>query len=590
MGDFRDFARFLFPGQLIPPRQNPSELPDEVKEILKQVAERIGAPQPWLEESAGLIVDGLAGLQCLRSLHGASGNVTDVPIFIRSARDTLQVREELYALAELAEHRAYDKAQLGSSPVYWVSYTPHWVEGTVVKQWHNKQGAQERVIKMEGWLRRQGASDTLLRAFKTRRLRSWEWKISVHPFDVLTMSFNRPRTDHMQPGRDPVRGYGILTDMAAGSAMMFFYRPGSDVPAGRLLLRPALDDDGKPCIYGGRIVYGSGLFGEAKPMPIDVLSELLDDAGVDLPVYDGDICLLGEQGRALTRDVYCDSTQRSCIQTKKKHNDVYCRMGNTPWPVASLDIGALQSLLRDWSGTLLPLANNSSVSSAIAAVVKREGIDEIEDVRRLRDYATDNGLLVRRAVKNWVHGISHVGCDARAHLSVTTIIEIEGGVRGHIMARLLHRLRNEPVMLAAFNAARRDLPQEVSSFVSDCVSSVYECIEKKGLPSNRPAMWFPCPPPQDICNTLQLSENPENVHGVYMFLPSEYDVKPPNALEPYVVRTVIAVCYDDEAKRDFDVGAAKCANSVHPFVDKATSVSLVPSAAYNIGSLVASVV
>ncbi len=80
-------------------------------------------------------------------------------------------------------------------------------------------------------------------------------KITSNPIEVLNMSYNRAWTSCMRPDSTYYRG--PKTDFIAGSALLLFFRKGSDLPCGREILRPAIIED-NPVIYRSVRIYGNG--------------------------------------------------------------------------------------------------------------------------------------------------------------------------------------------------------------------------------------------------------------------------------------------------------------------------------------------
>lgn len=132
---------------------------------------------------------------------------------------------------------------------------------------------------------------------------------------------------------------GPLTDMAAGSALMLFYRPGAHVACGRLVLRP-VSDEGSPGIVSGGTVYGSGP-GKIRP---DKLAAMLAEAtGIDMPVTNDELCPAGEDGEALSRSIYSDTDRDYCTQDQEQYDDAYEVLGGISWPQAALDVGDIKN-------------------------------------------------------------------------------------------------------------------------------------------------------------------------------------------------------------------------------------------------------
>jgi hypothetical protein len=323
MTTFHDFTSWLFPGD---PVRNPSSrdldvawrrTPAEAKTILEQVACETGVRKEWLAESVGLVLRGLAGLRCLWFLHGARGEIV--------AEGKGQPNEP--RLADELEQIRLRETHFDAKANATIHVTVDWLGGTATEMLYGPRvPPKPRVTKLGKWLKKKGASPELLHAFETRDLPAWKWEISCHPFDVLTMSHQRPWTSCMRPGG--VHELGPLTDMAAGTAVLFFRRPGAAQPCGRTLLRP-VDMDGIPAVVGAEEIYGCGpehLFEDALH---DALSPFL--GGV---VFDGyaKLCGLGAAGHALTRYIYSDTDVAGCQQTDEAYEEAYKNLAAIDWP------------------------------------------------------------------------------------------------------------------------------------------------------------------------------------------------------------------------------------------------------------------
>jgi hypothetical protein len=336
---FADFASRIFP-DLDPQvvyRANPSapKLPKDVSELLDLVAAGTGVPKDWLAKSARLVLDGLAGCRCLWYLHGCEGTIQAPP-----EPPHQSVSAWLHKLEEDEKARLMEKSRAA-----WFDIIVHadWNAGVVRELYFADESSRVahtptkvRETKLGKWLKRVGAPSDVLRDFETRAMPGWQWKISTHPFDVLTMSFNRPWTSCMAPGG--AAELGPLTDMAAGSAIMFFYRPGAAKPCGRRILRPvSIYEEDFGIADGGR-TYGSGpdhLGDQAKLM--DMLAAA---SGHSVRVYGAlPLCSYGHDGEALTRYIYSDTDRTYCQQTDEQYAEAYARLLDAPWPPPALDLG-----------------------------------------------------------------------------------------------------------------------------------------------------------------------------------------------------------------------------------------------------------
>jgi hypothetical protein len=317
--------------------------------------------------AAGLVVRGLAGAQCLWYLHGARGqlkSVDETPLPNR-------ILNELHELSAKRREQMEESILKGPrfQPVYEegdiVAYAPrpgqgigtldfvatdfNWDDGIVEERavFCPPDGCpgysdlrplrmieEMRTIKLGKWLRKMGASDFLLHEFETRPMPVWDFVVSADPLDVLTMTHGRPweRQSCMRPGR--AYEYGPLTDMAAGSAVMFFYRPGAKRPSGRMILRPAADNEGHKSILAGRDIYGDGPLGLTEETLTDVLAEA---TGYEIPVQYWNACHYGDQGYALTRNIYSDVGRTGCRQSQAQYDRAYENLVDADWPAPQLE-------------------------------------------------------------------------------------------------------------------------------------------------------------------------------------------------------------------------------------------------------------
>lgn len=327
MTTFNDFASRIFPGDDLGPLRNPLPEDPAVEIVLEEVSRCTKIPLDWLRKSAQAVLEGLAGLGCLWYLHGAEGTID---IGGPEAKDP--PKEFNQEILNITKQAAFDKEQKAKHDID-VWYNIDWAEATIREgrhDWTEKKRLPERTMRLGKWLRKHGASDELIHQFEIRRLPLWEWRISTHPYDILTMSHERPWTSCMRPGE--AYEYGPLTDMAAGSALMFFYRPGADVACGRLILRPVATQYALEIEQGG-VVYGSG----PKEIPDDLLTELLAEAsGHRIQVMSSGICQSGHEGEALTRGIYSDTDNKECLQYKEEYEDAYENLGAVEWPPSKL--------------------------------------------------------------------------------------------------------------------------------------------------------------------------------------------------------------------------------------------------------------
>lgn len=203
----------------------------------------------WVETSLRMALWGLDTIGCLGFLHGRKGvykGTSYPPYWINDFRQ----RPEVIDL--------------------------DWARG-IARVIRN---GRETDVKLGKWLKSVGADAYQLRDFETRKLPDWGWKVSASPWDILTMSHNRPWTSCMRPGG--AYEDGIWGETRAGAALLFWYRPGAGQPCGRELLRPCLWN-GKPAILRCGDVYGNG------PDPSPCNNELAEMIGSPIPIIYGPI-------------------------------------------------------------------------------------------------------------------------------------------------------------------------------------------------------------------------------------------------------------------------------------------------------------
>jgi hypothetical protein len=354
MPTFNEFTDWLFPGDELPRTANPT-VPTEVMPLLEEVQCKTGVPLEWLEKTSQLVINGLAGAQCLWFLHGAKGSIVD--------QETLESGPPVNAGYEINEimKKLSDKADAKRQGL---GYDVDWHEGYITIQTFDMAKSWEepistRRMKLGKWLRKQGASAEVIKSFETRQLPTWDWEISAHPYDVLTMSFRRPWTSCMRPP-DPENykeageaQYGPLTDLAAGSAIMFFYRPGAGVPCGRMMLRPALGHYGDgPIIVSGHRVYGCG---PGNVLTVPQLQPMLAPflpASLAVTTQEPYLCSLGADGRALSRFIYSDTDNNFCRQTNEMYDEAYDALINAAWPEPQVPMEESWSITVEFQGEI----------------------------------------------------------------------------------------------------------------------------------------------------------------------------------------------------------------------------------------------
>jgi hypothetical protein len=399
-----------------------------VQELFADVECRTGVPRDWLAKAAGLVVDGLAGLQCLWWLHGASGDVEATPA--SPGRFTPELNDGMQYEAE----RRLEKARRRDPGFSYIHLHYDWAAGVVEERryprekdqhWVKLGGEPPRVRKekLGKLLKRlprlsKEAKNELFKAFETREMTTWHWKISADPLDVLTMSFRRPWTSCMRPPdpeRDKEAGeaqYGPLTDMAAGAAVVFFYRPGATQPAGRTLIRPGLDAYGNPIVlWCGDRTYGSGPSNTGPDELEQMLAPYLEPHGIEVQALE--LCPLGEAGNMLTRGIYSDVDNTFCRQSDDEYLDAYEGLGTAPWPKPALEGSAMRSVALQWAGKL---ASEASIASQVDVP---ELVDSVTDsLLNLYTYADIFGMLqvgigeeVDEQLMEWGEDLDELGED-----------------------------------------------------------------------------------------------------------------------------------------------------------------------------------
>lgn len=340
MTTFNDFHQWLFPGDPISRSANPTDIPPEVRPLLNEIARCTHIKLGWLEKAAGLVVDGMAGLECLWYLHGLSGTIETEGL---NRPESPNLADEL----ESIRHRAMRDPQ--------VHVVVKWDAGVAEESYYDPKDAMSqetplrrvRKTKLGKWLKKYNASPELLHAFEVREMPVWGWEISCNPYDVLTMSHERPWTSCMRPGGE--YEFGPLTDMAAGSAIMFFRRPGAGMPCGRRILRPAVFESLRPFIADGGRTYGCG----PQTLQAKQIQTILSEAsGHDIPVRTAPICGNGLTGQMIIRHIYSDTDHRECGQSDENYTQAYANLASGYWPEPKLDMGAWRSLAEEYKGKI----------------------------------------------------------------------------------------------------------------------------------------------------------------------------------------------------------------------------------------------
>jgi len=358
MTEFERLHQWLFPGDPLPPQQNPLELGASSDELIAEVAACTLVDQEWLESYIGLVARGLSGLGCLWYLHGATGTFKGgfgpTPGWFRLGFKEF-VRQKM--LSDKKERRlGIQEAMVYANPDAWeagrISILLVYAGdrlckdvtlriGKLIREW--VKGLDDDTIP--------GGAKAIIKEFDHRGTDAmWGWRISTHPYDVLTMSFNRAWTSCMRPpGLGNIEGkapLGPLTDMAAGSAVLFIYASGAQQPCGRVIMRPALDGYGDPMILWPEAVKGAGPI--ASWMGVNHWAPVLERCLDGMPLKTIGLCRLGEASQALSRNIYDDVDQQYCYQPEKVYDEAYALLGQARWPESKLDVGALSHIARSY--------------------------------------------------------------------------------------------------------------------------------------------------------------------------------------------------------------------------------------------------
>jgi hypothetical protein len=596
MADLRDFLAWVFPYQPIDfvPNQY-GRLPTVVQETLDGISRDTKMPLDWLENTAALVMDGLAGLQCLWYLHGAEGTVgvkAEAPDWVREVMSfairEVKIDEEEKRKGIVSVHHAGPHGHMRSA-IDWqkgnFTLEKGYKDRPPVTQTYKIGRWLERFIKyMEGSLPERKVHQMRYELKHRAKDNQMTWRISAHPYDILTMSYNRPWSSCMRPHSDYKWQYGILSDLAAGSAIMFFYRHGADQPAGRIILRPALTPKGEKAIYSGRTVYGSG----PKPLPANQIERMLLDArsvaGLGrVPVEDRDLCSAGDSGRALSRLIYSDiAGAGGCEQEEDDYDTAYARLSRAGWPPPALDIGELRSVAEDWKGKLdcdleelqpHPEVDVESVVDEFRSSYSNMTIPEL-----LGELAHQESEITRYVWEELGRDHPHITADPEYYED--TIQEIEMGVRNLVMEFLINLLHEAPVLLLAYTKTREELSPQTQWFLGACDAVMeYSYKEPRFVKGERPkyhwniwrtveapyeggfwehGYWAPDYPEQTILDNLDLlkvtePEGPGIVpKGMLALAPEAMAGQLPLFdLDPLDIKFVAAVLLDEDGDTQF---------------------------------------
>ena len=469
MPSFNQFTNWLFPGDELPRIPNPADTPPEILPLLEEVAGCTNIPLNWLENVAGLVIEGLAGLQCLWYLHGLRGEVAaDLQTNWRYGTPEnipSHLQQELINLVadRMVDGGALKKKFGGIESKVMVN----WAEGRVldmVVMLGEREFKVVRALKLGKWLRKHGASPELLHAFETRELPSWEWEISCNPYDILTMSHERPWTSCMRPGGE--YQYGPLTDMAAGSALMFFYRPGATKPCGRRVLRPAASPDGVMVgiLDGGR-TYGCG-----PKLSAEQISEMLAPYNA-IPIYRHGLCPYGRKSYALTRYIYSDIDHQECSQEDAKYDAAYINLDSVDWPPINLDFTTTAAVAESFRGLAevdLEDAEEDYDVQALAYAAYENILGDM-DLSQIYDSLVDLSIL-QNELSEWFDWESLANEGVLATMPEHIMDDIFEAVRDYTESYLIDQVNGETTLAFAIppgdheavRVAKRDAPIELN--------------------------------------------------------------------------------------------------------------------------------
>jgi hypothetical protein len=503
MTTFPEFADWLFPGDDLSRQRNPDfhTLDPEVQNLLAEVECRSGIDRSWLARVAGLVVDGLAGLQCLWFLHGASGEVHKETF---GAPGPLNIEKNALLLA--SEDRLEKK-----HPDKTVKVVMYWDEGYVEHRFYTGYSTHADKItktKLGKWLRKQGASQELRHAFETREMPVWHWRISADPLDVLTMSFRRPWTSCMRPP-DPEgqsageAQYGPLTDMAAGAAVLFFYRPGADVPCGRMMLRPASSGTGMIVLWPGQRVYGCGPTLVSADELEAMLRPYLEPHRIEL--HDTGLCWVGERGFALSRLVYSDVDNSFCRQSDEQYDAAYVLLDSLPWPESEFVGDQLRPEALKWQGEVgMDISPEGGLDVDIAGTIDSitGNFLEVYDLQQLWELSSELTDMIDDVLPNYDATISSdddlrddvyngVGENIDRHI-MAVVNEAPTDVLIVRDVRDLDRLdyRDRDPLASAIQRLENEYGAQVINSTATSEDNVTNLLSKLGLPYGDDSLWF----------------------------------------------------------------------------------------------------
>jgi hypothetical protein len=491
MNERERFIDWLLPDARAAAHSNPkwTELDPEVGALLHEVSCQSGVPLVWLADAAGLVVNGLAGLQCLWFLHGASGAIRDDRTKPQG-QAKFQIDDFLDAASEAATKRAIEKAG-HITEVQYGNYD--WGAGTIVETRTNYRektdgpwaewvvsSTKTRTLKLGKWLRKFGASEELRHAFETRDMPLWNWKISADPLDVLTMSFRRPWTSCMRPpdfDQDTYKEageaqYGPLTDMAAGAAILFWYRPGASQPCGRVVLRPVLEAGS----YDPTVLWpGARQYGCGPALNFDQFDALLGPVvePLSMEVSEEPLCEAGQEGRALSRLVYSDVDNEFCGQSDEAYLQAYSDLGTAPWPEARYEGHEMRSVALRWRGELdtdIEVGEQYDIPVLVDSVT-----DSI-----LENYGNIDLMLFLREGLGDLVGDELADMEEAKGTSEDIVSDVTAGVRRNIEQSVLESLTSEPTdVLIVPSAIDLTLAAQAGRLGDPVAKAVAELVDEK---------------------------------------------------------------------------------------------------------------
>lgn len=258
---------------------------DHPKKVnLDLLSEETGIERSWFEEVVELdrlnkaVLNSLGLLDFLHGKEGEISTTGELPLW--------------------AEYKIFDwykgfpeNIQVIPTKIDWAGGLVHFRQETTFR---GKTFMKTSSIKIGKIFSKVGASKGEWDAFETREVK-FEYRISTDPVEVFTMSHNRAWTSCMKPGGGAERG--LATDVEAGSAIMFFYRPGATQPCGRKVLRACL-------IKGKTFIIDNKVYGSGPDLSVEEMQKVLTFPVVQAKLADKEVV-------ALKRDIYCDNSRET---------------------------------------------------------------------------------------------------------------------------------------------------------------------------------------------------------------------------------------------------------------------------------------